>query len=322
MIALSRIAGLIACVLLFTLTTSTTGFAEESDMLRERINRGTVGVISGGVNGTYIRISSDLITVLDSDELRILSIVGKGSAQNIADLLYLRGIDIAIVQSDVLEFLRRQGTFPTISKRVNYVTKLYNEEFHLLARDDVTSVQDLSGKKVNFDRQGSGTAMTASLVFDTLDIAIEPTHFDQTTALQRLLKGEISALVYVAGQPVQLFQNLSSEDPVRFLSVGAVPELLATYLPSKLRTESYPNLLSADESVPTIAVGAVMAAYNWEPGNHRYTKVASFIERFFSNFEAFQDPARHPKWREVNLSATVPGWDRFAPAQEWLGANK
>ena len=152
MIALSLRLGRFLLVSTFALCLSTAALAQDSDMLRERINRGTVGVISGGVNGTYIRITSDLINVLDGDDLRILSILGKGSAQNIADLLYLRGIDVAIVQSDVLEFLRRQGTYPTIHKRVNYITKLYNEEFHLLARDDIASVQDLAGKQVNFDR--------------------------------------------------------------------------------------------------------------------------------------------------------------------------
>jgi hypothetical protein len=29
-------------------------------------------------------------------------------------------------------------------------------------------------------------------------------------------------------------------------------------------------------------------------------------------------PPRHPKWKDVNLAAQVPGWTRFVPAQEWL----
>jgi len=299
----------------------TGSLAEDSESLRERINRGTVGVISGGVNGTYIRVTSDLAAVLDSDDLRVLSILGKGSVQGIADLLYLRGIDVAVVQSDVLEFIRRRGTYPTIDRRINYLTKLYNEEFHLLVRDDISSVQDLGGKKVNFDYEGSGTAMTAGIVFDTLGVPVQPTYYDQAAALEQLLAGELSGLVYVAGQPVQLFGSLGADAPVKFLSIEYTPELMATYLPAKLVPESYPALLGEGSAVSTIAVGAVLAAYNWEPGHPRYNKVARFVDRFFSNFEKFQSPARHPKWREVNLSASVPGWSRFGPAEAWLGAH-
>ena len=117
--------------------------------LTEQVNRGTVGIISGGVNGTYIRIAADLAAVLDKDDLRVLSIVGQGSVQNVTDLLYLKGIDIAIVQSDVLEFMRRQNTYSNIDKKIDYIAKLYNEEFHILAKNTVSSLADLAGKKVN-----------------------------------------------------------------------------------------------------------------------------------------------------------------------------
>ena len=79
----------------------------------EQVNGGTVGIISGAITGTYARIATDLSAVLDNgNELRVLPIMGKGSVQNITDILYLRGIDIGIVQSDVLKFIRETGTYP------------------------------------------------------------------------------------------------------------------------------------------------------------------------------------------------------------------
>ena len=87
------LAGLLGWVWLSVSTT----WAETPASFRERINRGTVGIISGGVAGTYVRVASDLANVLDKgDDLRVLAVLGKGSVQNIDDLLYLRGIDIAI----------------------------------------------------------------------------------------------------------------------------------------------------------------------------------------------------------------------------------
>lgn len=285
---------------------------------RNQANQGVVGIIAGGVNGTYIRIAADMATVLDSDDLRILAMVGKGSVQNINDLLYLRGVDMAIVQSDVLEYLKRQGTYQNIERQINYVTKLYNEEFHLLTRSEIGSINDLAGRKVNFDVTGSGTAITASILFETFGVVVEPTHYDQATAMEKLKTGEISALTYVAGKPAQLFERVAATDQLRFLSIDHTPALLETYLPASLRKSDYPNLIPADAEVKTIAVGAVLAVYNWRRHHNRYQNAANFVTQFFDHFDDFQQAARHPKWREVSLSAIIPGWTRFPAAQEWL----
>lgn len=293
--------------------------AQQAEEYRERINRGTVGIISGGIGGTYIRIATDLANVLDDGEnLRVLAIMGKGSVQNIDDILYLRGIDIGIVQSDVFAFVKRENKHANIDQRIRYITKLYNEEFHLLANESVRTVQDLAGKKVNFDVLGSGTYMTASIVFDTLQIPVEPVTFDQALAVEKVKSGEIAAAVFVAGKPAAVFRNLTASDSVHFLEVPLTPQILETYLPSRLSGEDYPQLVAEGTAVKTLAVGAVMAVYNWQPGHPRYTKVGRFIDAFFSSFADFQQPPRHPKWREVSLTAVVPGWLRFGPAEAWL----
>src|SRR6185437_7848552 len=149
------------------------------EAMRERINAGTVGIVSGGLNGTYIRIAAELAAVLDDgDTLRVLPLVGKGSVQNIADILFLKGIDIGIVQSDVLAYIRRERLYPGADKSIQYIAKLYNEEVHILAARDIARVEDLAGKKVNFDVANSGTAMTASLIFERLKTTVEPVHDD------------------------------------------------------------------------------------------------------------------------------------------------
>ncbi len=303
------------CFALFT----TAAYAQSAETLRERINRGTVSIISGGVDGTYVRIASDLSSVLDNgSDLRVLPIIGKGSVQNIADVLYLRGIDIGIVQSDVLAYIKAENIHPGIERRIHYVTKLYNEEIHLLARGDIQSIEDLTDKEVNFGVQGSGTYMTSTILFDALDVPVKAVSFDQALALQKVKDGEIAAMVYVAGKPARLFKDMKSTDNVKFLSLPYSDSLLETYLPSQLSNADYPNVVRSGETVDTLAVGAVMAVYNWKKDSDRYQKVARFVENFFTNFERFQQTPRHPKWREVSLSAEVPGWTRFTPAEKWL----
>lgn len=284
-----------------------------------RANAGTVGVVSGGVDGTYVRIAADLSAVLDDgDRLRVLTLLGKGSLQNLSDIIFLKGIDIGIVQSDALAYVKRQRLFPGVETAVQYIAKLYDEEVHVLAGPGINALADLTGKMVNVDVRGSGTAMTAAVVFDSLGIKPTFANTDQAAALEKLKRGEIAALVYVAGKPARLFSGLDATSGLHLLKVPLDDALVETYLPARFADTDYPGLVPAGQSVDTIAVGSVMAVFAWPSGSERYAKVARFVDAFFSKFPAFQQPPRHPKWRDVNLAAQAPGWTRFPAAQNWL----
>jgi uncharacterized protein len=322
---LSAIAAIIVLAAVGGYPLSTTAQQAEATAvmeLRERVNIGTVGIISGGVDGTYIRIAADLANVLDrGNDLRILPIIGKGSVQNITDILYLRGTDVGIVQSDVLAYMQKAGIHPTIDRRIRYITKLYNEEFHLLAASGIRLIEDLAGQKVNFGPEGSGTHMTASTVFGIVGIDVEPVTDDYALALEKLIRGDIAAMIYVAGKPTDIFSKISGDSGVHFLPVPLTDELMDTYLPSSLGHADYPHLVTEGQDVETIAIGAVMAVYNWTPDQDRFAKASRFVDSFFGNFEEFLKPPRHQKWQEVNLAAVVPGWTRFETAQKWLDAR-
>ncbi len=289
----------------------------------QQANRGTVGVVAGSVGGTYIRIAQDLSLVLDdSDKLRVLPIAGKGATQNVSDILYLRGVDIGIVQSDVLSFIKNKKLHDDIDKRIHYVTKLYNEEMHIIARKDIKVIEDLAGKKVNFRSKATGTNLTATNVFGSLGIKVVSTHFKHSDAVAKVKSGEIAAAIRVAGEPASWAANLKAEDGLHLIPIPFGERLQQTYLPTTFTHQDYPNLVPQGTTVPSIAVGAVMAVYNWPENGTRYKKVENFIEAFFSQFSKFQKSPRHKKWREVNLNARVPGWTRFKPADDWLKRNK
>jgi TRAP transporter TAXI family solute receptor len=242
--------------------------------------------------------------------------------QNITDILFLRGIDVGIVQSDVLHYIRETGTYPDIGNRISFITKLYNEEIHILTRTDIKAIEDLRGKKVNFANEGSGTYMTASVVFKKLGIDVEITTHDYELALEKLKNGEIDALFYVAGKPAPIFTSIKPEEGLQLLNVELTPELAETYLPGEFSTTDYPGLIPPNQEVKTVSVGAVMAVFNWRKGNGRYYKIKRFVESFFGHFDEFLQAPRHPKWQEVNLAADVPGWKRFEPARAWLESHE
>ena len=289
-------------------------------------NRGTVGIVAGSVQGTYARFAQDISDVIDQiGDVRVLAILGKGSMQNILDLLYLRGVDLAIVQSDVLQAMTmEEAPVRDIRDKVRYVTKLYNEEVHVVTRREIGSIKELSGLRVSVDNALSGTNMTARILFGVLDIPVEFVNQPTVEARAALLRGDIDALVYVAGKPVSAFASLRQTDNLHLLPIELEKELdAAGYLGGRFTSGDYPTLVSAE--VPTISVGAILAVYNWPEDTNpssRYQKTARVVREILEALPLLQDGLYHEKWSEVDLSSEVGSWTRFKPVQEWLVANR
>jgi TRAP transporter TAXI family solute receptor len=287
--------------------------------VRERKNAATVGVAGGLLSGTYMKFADELAQVLDDgDKLRVLPIVTYGAASNLDDLLYLRGVDVAITQSDVFEYFRTQRKISNLDKRVNYIIRLPVSELHVLARNEIKSIQDLRGKKVNFGPAGSGSSLTGSIVFQRLGVQVEQVLLDNPTAMQKLKSGEISALVRVIGKPIDVFEKIPANSGLHFVPIPFSKTFADYYTVGELTRQDYPTLIGEGERVDTIAVPAVLAAFNWQKGTDRYQRVQRFVQALFTNWDKFRQPPRHPKWRDVNLAATVPGWTRLSAASEIL----
>jgi TRAP-type uncharacterized transport system substrate-binding protein len=293
----------------------------------EQPNENTVGIISGSPSSddTYLQMAYDLADVLnDGDNLRILPIAGIGGPRNIRDVLYLKGVDIGLTQTSILNNFRRSNErMGQNENKIAYIAKLFNEEVHLVARTNITSIEQLKGLKVNLDAKGSGTSYSMRDVFKTLNIDVEEVSMSQTEALAKVKSGEIAATVLIAGKPVRSIARLTAADGLHFVPVPYPQPLIADYLPAAFTHDDYPVLIPAGESVETIAVGAVLISYNWPKTSvDHYRRVTRFIEAFFPKIADFQKPPRHPKWREVNIAATFPGWPRFEAAQAWLDSKR
>jgi TRAP transporter TAXI family solute receptor len=294
------------------------------EALRTKMNANTVAMVTGSPSGTYIQFAHDMASVLDKpDGMRILAILGKGSVQNVKDILHLRGVDMGIVQSDVMRYFRETGELGRdIQRRLVYVTKLYNEEFHIVAGKDITKLADLAGKRVNFAEEGSGTQFSARIIFGLLNMKVTEVNVPQNDALDRVRTGDIAATVFVAGRPAAAIARLPKDPAYKLISVPYTREVENDYLPATLTAADYPNLISENQKLETIAVGAVLASFNWDRQSDRYRRVAAVTEALFANIAQFQKAPRHPKWKEVNLAAPLPGWSRFPAAEEWLAANR
>jgi TRAP transporter TAXI family solute receptor len=304
--------------------TQTAAAVPEREDFVNRLNGNTVSIVSGNPNGTYLSICYDISAVLDDgDDLRVLPIIGKGGGQNVKDILYLRGVDMGITQSNILRYFNETGEVGrNIENRMRYIARLYNEEMHVLVRPEYNTLQDLRGKTVNFSDIGSGTQTTSKLIFKDLKIPVKEVNMGQSDAFEALKKGEIDATILIAGKPTGAFAKLAPNPAYKLIPVPYTPELFEHYLPTKLTNDDYPNFIPKDQPIDTVAVSAVLAVFNWDPKTDRYRRVAKFTEAFFANFEKFLEKPRHPKWKEVNLAAELPGWTRFGAAQELLAREK
>ncbi len=287
--------------------------------LREQKNAWTVGIVGGLYTGTYMRLVDDMASALnDGDNLRVLPIVSYGAASNLDDLLYLRGVDAAITQSDVFEYFRSVRKTPNLEQRVQYIIRLPISELHILARDDVHSLQDLRGKKVNFGPAGTGASLTGTIVFQRLGIDVQQVLIPQPSALQKLQAGEIDAIARVIPKPIDFFSKIPPNSGLHLVNIPFTKMFEDHYTLGEFTKQDYPNLLDGNDRIDTIAVPAVLAVFNWAPDTDRYRKVQRFVQYLFNNFSKLQHPPYHPKWRDVNLAATVRGWTRFSVAQDML----
>jgi TRAP transporter TAXI family solute receptor len=290
---------------------------------KQALNQNTVTLISGTIGGTYVQIGADLASVLDDgNKLRVLPIVGRGSVQSVADILFLQGVDLGIVRADTLDYLERKGFAKDIKKQFTYVTKLYNEEMYVIASKSVHSLADLNGKRVSVDLPNGGTFVTASIVFERLGLKPNLVYIEQRISMEMLKKGELDAVIAVGGKPYKSVSGFKDDkDRFHFVPVDYAKPLQNDYLPAVLTAKDYPNLIPEGERVDTIAVPAVLAAYNWAPNTERYRKLALFVDAFFTKFPTFQNPPFHPKWKEVSLSAPLQDWQRLPVADQWLKSH-
>jgi hypothetical protein len=289
---------------------------------RQQINEWTVGLAGGLLEGAPIRLATEISRVVnDGNDMHVLPIVTRGPTENINDLLYLKGVDMAIISSDSLDEYKAQ--VPDIQKRITYILSLFPSELHVFVRPEINSLRDLAGRKVNFNTQGTAAAYTGPLLFSRLGLEVNKTFIPHPLALEQMKKpdSDMAAVVFITSKPIDLFLKGRWDPGFKFLPVPYDSRLEDYYLPSALEAADYPNLIAPGKPVDTVAALTILVAYNWEPNSDRYRRVARFVDNLFGRFDGLHAAGFDPKWKDVNLSARVPGLTRFRAAQQWLDSH-
>jgi len=292
--------------------------AKKADIVaKERINAWTVGLAGGFIEGAPLRLAAEIARVVnEGDKLHVIPIVTQGATENVNSLLYLRGVDAAIINTDAVVEYKAQ--IPFIERRLVYILSLFPSELHIFVRPEIRSLEDLRDKKVNFNTQGTAAAYSGPLIFSRLGLNVEKMFIPHQVALEQMKRGEVSAVVFVTSKPVDAFLKGRWDPGFKFLPVEYDTKFEDYYLPSSIEAADYPNLIPKGQRIATIAVPTILAGYNWPQQSDRYGRVARLVDHLFSRLDRLQSPSSDPKWKEVNLRVAVPGLERFRPAQEWL----
>jgi uncharacterized protein len=296
-----------------------TGRAEAAGAKSSGSSEAALRLISGEDAGTESALVDDMTKLFASEpSLNIVPLKGDAGLGNLARLITEPAIDVAFVSTDALAAAGEREFGASLPAKVELVARLGPQEVHVLARRDITSLTDLAGQKVNFGPTGASSAATAERLFKALAIKVEPEALDTSAALAGLKRGDIAALVIVGGKPVPLISDIPPGLGLHLLPIPYATALQKRYLPTRFGHDDYPNLIETEAEVPALATGMVLLAARRPKDKNARARLDGFITTLFSRFAELERPDHHPKWREVNLAATLPGWERAPAAQAWL----
>jgi TRAP-type uncharacterized transport system substrate-binding protein len=312
--ALACVAGQSLC------SNSARAQATAAEMVR-KINMSTVGIAAGRTEGAPLRFAAELARVLDDgNDMRLLPIVTRGPLENVTDLLFLRGVDLAIVNGDVLDYYKKHQPVPNFADHIDFITHLFPSELHIFVRPEINRLEDLAGKPVNFNTAGTAAAYSGPIILERLGIKVDARFDPHPIAMSEMARSnKYAATVWVSAKPLDPFLKRPWPNGFKFLPVPLTSALEEYYLPAHLDAADYPLLIPAGQSVQTISVPAVLAVYAWQKSSDRYRRVTRFVDYLVERLPKLQSAAGfHPRWKEINLAANVPGWRRFPAMQQKL----
>lgn len=284
--------------------------AVAADKRNTTLNANAVGLLASQPSAMQdgIAISAAVAHV---DSLRVLPIVGNGSLQSLNDLLFLKGIDVAIVSSDSLGYARKHALYTDEDGKLAYLAKLANSSVVILARGEVAAVKDLAGRKVATGTANSDSFIAADLIFGDQQVAIERVALQGAAAIRALREGSIDAAVLVTAESQAALAAIEPGSGLRILPVSASETLAEVYSPSILDAAQYPGLLPQGSAVETVAAAIVLAVFDWPRASKNAEKLRRFDKALFDQYLSGLSADK-----VTNFSAAVPGWKAFGASSQ------
>lgn len=276
-----------------------------------------LGLMTGGEGGVYYQLGQDLKRLLRANGINLTVHPSNGAVDNIHAVSQRPGVQLAIVQSDVLGFVAEQQSNPAlarIAQGLKLVFPLHDEDVHVLARRELATLDALAGKRVAIGREGSGTYLTARLLFKLAGIAPgDLVPLDGGEALAQLKAGGIDALVSVIAQPIgRLRTDVNAEDGLALVPI-TTPAILERYAASEIPAGTYGWQTTP---VSTVAVKAVLVAYD---ARRRECESIGRLAQHVAGGLDWLMRSGHPLWKRVDLEQPIKGWEPYDCVRKYVG---
>lgn len=282
-----------------SVTILTDGIAEPNGRATRAINElaKDIGNVRGNVRGA----------------VRILPIAGHGAAANVRDLIQLRGVDLAVLNSDIFLFLDQTRQYPNARNHIRYVTHIYNQKVYLLVRKEFNTIEDLRGGKLGVLSSGGGSHTTAMTLFGLLGIDVALHALGSDALLDDPALETLDGVLLLSDELARVRLSAQARQDLRVLPIGLTPALRNGYRRAVIEPQELPGLPVAG-STETIAVSTLLAVYNWTPSQARFADVSNFATGLFAALPRLRQNTGS-LWRQADLSAQIEGWARHSAAQ-------
>lgn len=265
---------------------------------------------TGGTTGTYYAYSGAVSQVLSSKIDNIsFDVQSTGASKANIFLVADKEADIAIVQNDVMYYASKgidlfaeEGAVEGFSAMAG----CYAEVCQIVSKSNITSIEDLRGKRVSVGDIGSGCEFNARQILDVYgmsfdDIQVNNLSFgDSATALK---DDKIDAFFCVAGAPTTAVVELATSNAINVLEIDDehAEKLIADYPFYTKFNVPGGAYKGVDSDVQTVAVVATYIVSNDLDEKIVYEMTKALFEN------ADEIAAAHPKGAELNPEYSVSG---------------
>lgn len=279
-------------------------------------------IVTGEKGETYYEFGQDIASVVSS-EVKINNISTHGSIENLLGLVEDKYNGFVIVQDDVLNYIRvnKRNSLKLIKKfkanatpdsleslisNIKLVFPLYGEEVHVLVRKDgnIKKISDLNAKKINVGSKLGGTRLTGAIILSIASIKSEKFHYGNKEAIDKLLSGDIDAVILVGGAPLKFLEKMDEKVNLTLLSIQS-KDLDGYYYNSTIKAKTYPWL---EKDIKTYATRSVLITTESSNSILCASKKRT-VEELLKNLKKLKD-YKHRKWEQVDPSLEVKGWSR------------
>lgn len=280
-----------------------------------KLNQDVIGLL--GSDSRALDTAIAIARAVDHrDGLRILPIAGRGPVQSLTDILYLRGIDAAVIPSDVSAFARQNDLLSDTDGKLAYLAKLGTLDILLIAGAPIATKEDLAGKRIATGATDSSAYVAADLIFGGAGIGYENVAREGGDAIAAVAAGQADAALLVGPRPNIHARLINGQSGLHLVPLELTETLETTYAPSILTADDYPSLIAQGDTVETVSSSLILAVFNWPANSESYYRIRKFTAAIFDTLE------REGGEAGLNISASAIGWQRYVTAEDWLRNRK